>query len=310
VSLDCLRPGSCFSNVTSVSGLSSSCFLLVQCYQCLWIVLVLGLVFPMLPVSPRRRQSRDTGSIGKTRPRTKTIQRHWYHWTNKKQDEGNPETLGLSSSWVLFFQCYQCLWIVFVLFLACPMLPVSLDCLRPGSCLSNVTSFSGLSSSWVLFVQCYQCLWIVFVLGLVEKLVTLDKQDPGRRQSRDTGSIGQTRPRTKTIQRHWYHWTNKKQDEGNPETLVTLDSLWIVFVLGLVCPMLPVSLDCLRPGSCLSNVTSVSGLSSSWVLFFQYYQCLWIFFVLFLEETGRRQSRDTGNIGQTRNRTKIIQRNW
>jgi hypothetical protein len=119
---------------------------------------------------PGRRQSRDTGNIGQTRPRTKTM------------------------------------------FLVCPMLPVSLDCLRHVSCLSNVTSVSGLSSSWVLFVQCYQCLWIVFVLGLVCPmlpvsldcpLVTLDKQETGRRQSKDTGNIGQTRPRTKTIQRHW-----------------------------------------------------------------------------------------------------------
>jgi hypothetical protein len=150
VSQDCLRPGSCLSNVTSVSGLSSS-----------WVLLTLD------KQETGRGQSRDTGNIGQTRNRTKTIQRHWYHWTNKKQDEGNPGTSvsGLSSSWVLFFQCYQCLWIVFVLGLVCPMLPVSQDCLRPGSCLSNVTSFSG--------------------------------------QSRDTGNIGQTRPRTKTIQRNW-----------------------------------------------------------------------------------------------------------
>jgi hypothetical protein len=139
---------------------------------------------------------------------------------------------------------------------------VSLDCLRPGSCLSNVTSVSGLSSSWVLFVQCCQCLWIVFEdEDNPETLVTLDKQEPGRRQSRDTGNIGQTINRTKTIQRHQCY-----------------QCLWIVFVLFLVCPMLPVSLDFLRPGSCLSNVTSVSGLSSSLVLFVQCYQCLWIAF--------------------------------
>ena len=71
------------------------------------------------------------------------------------------------SSCVLCAQCYQCLWIVFVLCLVCPMLPVSLDCLRPVSCVPNVTSVSGLSSSCVLCAQCYQCLWIVFVLCLV-----------------------------------------------------------------------------------------------------------------------------------------------
>jgi hypothetical protein len=53
-----------------------------------------------------------------------------------------------------------------------------------------------------------------------------------------------------------------------------------VFVLGLVYPMLPVSLNCLCPRSCSPNVTSVSGLSLSWVLFIQCYQCLWIVFVL------------------------------
>jgi hypothetical protein len=139
---------------------------------------------------PGRKQSRDTGSIGKTGPRTKTIQRHWHNWTNKKQDEGNPQTLvtlfrvfpmlpvsldclrpvscvpnvtsfsGLFSFCFLFVQCYQCLWIVLVLFLVCPMLPVSRDCLRPVFYLSNVTSVCGLPSSCFLFVQWYQCLWI------------------------------------------------------------------------------------------------------------------------------------------------------
>ena len=57
-------------------------------------------------------------------------------------------------------------------------------------------------------------------------------------------------------------------------------SVLFVFVLCLVCPMLPVSLDCLRPVSCVPNVASVSGLSSSCVLCAQYCQCLWIVFVL------------------------------
>ena len=47
----CLRPVSCVPNVTSVSGLSSSCFLCTHCDQCLWIVFVLCLVYPMWPVS-------------------------------------------------------------------------------------------------------------------------------------------------------------------------------------------------------------------------------------------------------------------
>ena len=58
----------------------------------------------------------------------------------------------LSLSCVLYAQCCQCLWIVFVLCLVCPMLPVSLD---------------SLSLFCVLYTQCCQFLWIVFVLCLV-----------------------------------------------------------------------------------------------------------------------------------------------
>ena len=46
-----------------------------------------------------------------------------------------------------------------------------------------------------------------------ETLATLGTQDTGRRQSRDTGNIGYTRHRTKTIQRHWQHWVHKTQEE-------------------------------------------------------------------------------------------------
>jgi len=76
--------------------------------------------------------------------------------------------LCLSSSCVLYTQCRQFLWIVFVVclvypmspvsldclrflwivFVVClvyPMSPVSLDCLRRVSCVLNVASFSGLS---------------------------------------------------------------------------------------------------------------------------------------------------------------------
>ena len=56
-----------------------------------------------------------------------------------------------------------------------------------------------------------------------------------------------------------------------------------VFVLCLVNPMLKASLDCLRPVSCEPNVESVSGLSSSCVLWTQCCQCLWIVFVLWTQ---------------------------
>ena len=32
-------------------------------------------------------QSRDTGNIGYTRHKTKTIQRHWQHWVHKKKNK-------------------------------------------------------------------------------------------------------------------------------------------------------------------------------------------------------------------------------
>jgi hypothetical protein len=147
----------------------------------------------------------------------------------------------------------------FVLCLVYPMLPVSLHrlfliapcfvCLRPVSCVPNVASVSRssmldcslfcLSSSCVLCTQCCQCLYIV------------------------------------------YTW---------------LPLVLFVFVLCLVYPMLPVSLDrlyliapcfvCIRPVSCVPNVASVSRssildcpmfcLSSSCVLCTQCCQCLYI----------------------------------
>jgi hypothetical protein len=96
------------------------------------------------------------------------------------------------SSCVLCSQCCQCLWIVFVLCLVFPMLSVSLDCLRPVSCVPNVVSVSGLSSSCVLCSQCCQCLWIVYDwLHSNLSNVYLEKTEGAikNRQSRDTDNI-------------------------------------------------------------------------------------------------------------------------
>jgi hypothetical protein len=71
---------------------------------------------------------------------------------------------GLSSSCVLCAQCCRWLWIVFILCLVCPMLPVALDCLRPVCCVPNAAGGSGLSSSCVLCAQCCRWLWIVHSL--------------------------------------------------------------------------------------------------------------------------------------------------
>ena len=40
--------------------------------------------------------------------------------------------------------------------------------------------------------------------------------------SRDTGNIGHTIHRAKTLQRNWQHWTHKTQGEDTPEKLATL----------------------------------------------------------------------------------------
>ena len=267
VSLDCyLHPVSCVPNVDIVSRLfifilylvcpmltlsldclSSSCSLCTQCWQCLSIVylhpvscvpnvdivsrvfiFILYLVCPMLTVSL------DC----------------------------------LSSSCILCTQCWQCLSIVylhpvscvpnvdivsrlfiFILYLVCPMLTVSLDCL---------------SSSCILCAQCWHCLSSVY-LHPVSCVPNVD-------------SVSRV----------------------------------FVFILYLVCPMLTVSLDCLssfcilctqcwqclsivylHPVSCVPNVDSVSRvfifilylvypmltvslecLSSSCILCAQCWQCL------------------------------------
>jgi hypothetical protein len=82
------------------------------------------------------------------------------------------------SSCVLCSHCCQYLWIVFILCLVFPLLSVSLDCLRPVSCLPNAVSVSGLSSSCVLCSHCCQCLWIVFSLCLVFPLLSVSQDCP------------------------------------------------------------------------------------------------------------------------------------
>jgi hypothetical protein len=168
---------------------------------------------------------------------------------------------------VLCTQCWLCLWIVSDLCLVYPMLAVSLDCFRPVSCVPNIGWVSGLSQS----------------------------QDTGLKQSRDTTNIGYTRHRSETIQRHNQHWVHKTRTQ-------CWLCLWIVSVLCLVYPMLVVSLDCLRPVSCVPNVGCVSGLSQSCVLCTQCWLCLWIVSDLCLVYPMLAVSLDT------RHRTETIQR--
>ena len=263
-----LHPVSCVPNVDIVSGLfnfilylvypmlilsldclSSSCILCTQCWQCLSIIylhpvscvpnvdivsrlfiFILYLVYPMLTVSL------DC----------------------------------LSSSCILCTQCWQCLSIVylhpvscvpnvdivsrvfiFILYLVCPMLTLSLDCL---------------SSSCILCTQCWHCLSIVylhpvscvpnvdivsplfiFILYLVCLMLTVSLEC--------LFSSCILCPNVDSVSRLF------------------------IFILYLVCPMLTVSLDCLssscilcaqcwqclsivflHPVSCIPNVDSVSRL--------------------------------------------------
>jgi hypothetical protein len=57
-----------------------------------------------------------------------------------------------------------------------------------------------------------------------ETLAILGTQYTGRRHSRETGNIGHTRHRAKTLQRNWQHWAHKTQGEDTPETLATLST--------------------------------------------------------------------------------------
>ena len=268
LSIVCFHPVSCVPNVDSVSPLfvfilylvypmltvsldylSSSCILCAQCWHCLSsvylhpvscvpnvdivsrvFIFILYLVCPMLTVSL------DC----------------------------------LSSSCILCTQCWQCLSIVylhpvsfvpnvdivsrlfiFILYLVCPMLTLSLECL---------------SSSCILCAQCWHCLSIVylhpvscvpnvdsvfrlfiFILYLVCLMLTVSLEC--------LSSSCILCPNVDSVSR------------------------WFVFILYLVCPMLTVSLDCLssscilctqcwhclsivylHPVSCVPNVDSVSRL--------------------------------------------------
>ena len=224
VSLDYLRPVLCDPNVANVSGLSESCVLWSQCCQWLWIIFVLCFVNPMLPVSLVASDS------------------------------------GLSSSCVLWSQCCQWLWIIFVLCFVNPMLPVSLDYLRPVFCDPKCCQWL-----WIIFVLCFvipmcQWLWIIFVLCFVNPMlpVSLDYLRPVFCEP-NVASVSGLSSSCATL------WSQCCQVSGLSESCVLWSQccqwLWIIFVLCFVNPMLPVSLDYLRPVFCDPNVASDSGLS-------------------------------------------------
>ena len=242
----------------SLDGLSSSCILCAQCWQCLSIVclhpvscvpnvdivsrlfiFILYLVYPMLT------QSRDTVNIGHTRYRIDC----------------------LSSSCILCAQCWHCLssvylhpvscvpnvdivsrLFIFILYLVCPMLTQSRDTVNIGYTRYRIDC---LSSSCILCTQCWHCLSIVylhpvscvpnvdsvsrlfiFILYLVCLMLTVSLEC--------LSSSCILCPNVDSVSR------------------------WFVFILYLVYPMLTLSLDC---------------LSSSCILCTQCWQCLSIVYL-------------------------------
>ena len=294
----------------SLDGLSSSCILCAQCWQCLSIVclhpvscvpnvdivsrlfiFILYLVYPMLTVSLDCLSS----SCILCAQCWHCLSSVYLHPVSCVPNVDIVSRLFIFRD-TLSSSCILCTNVdsvsrlfIFILYLVCPMLTLSLDCL---------------SSSCILCTQCWHCLSIVY------------------------------------LQRQCQHWAHKIQDEDKQSILylvclmltVSLECLssscilcpnvdsvsrLFIFILYLVCPMLTVSLDCLssscilcaqcwqclsivflHPVSCIPNVDSVSRLfifilylvcpmltlsleclSSSCILCTQCWQCLSIVYL-------------------------------
>ena len=211
----------------------------------------------------------------------------------------------LSSSCILCAQCWQCLSIVYlhpvscvpnvdivsqvfiyILYLVCPMLTVSLDCLssscilctqcwqclsivylHPVSCVPNVDSVSRVFI-FILFLvsQCWHCLSMVclhpvscvpnvdsvsrlfvFILYLVYPMLTV--------------SLDYLSSSCILCAQCWHCLSSVYLHPVSCVPNVDIVSRLFIFILYLVYPMLTVSLDCyLHPVSCVPNVDSVSRL--------------------------------------------------
>jgi hypothetical protein len=134
--------------------------------------------------------------------------------------------------------------------------------------------------SCVLCARCCQCLWLVHSWWPLQLSLTfvcpVSKQDTGQINVRDNWKGHHEW----TSQRHWQHRTHKTQDKYTLEiTEVTIKNgqalsihdghfsyLLRVFVLCLVCPVLPVSLACpfLMATSVISNVYLSCVVRDNW----------------------------------------------
>ena len=233
----------------SLDGLSSSCILCAQCWQCLSIVY-------LHPVS--------------CVPNVDSVSRLFIFILYLVCLMLTVSLECLSSS------CFLCpnvdivsRWFVFILYLVCPMLTVSLDCL---------------SSSCILCTQCWHCLSIVylhpvscvpnvdsvsrlffFILYLVSPMLTL--------------SLDCLSSSCILCTQCWQRLSIVCLHPVSCVPNVDSFSRLFIFILYLVCPMLTMSLECLssscilcaqcwhclsivylHPVSCVPNVDSVSRL--------------------------------------------------
>ena len=283
----------------SLDGLSSSCILCAQCWQCLSIVclhpvscvpnvgivsrlfiFILYLVYPMLTVSLDCLSS----SCILCAQCWHCLSSVYLHPVSCVPNVDIVSRLFISSC-ILCTQCWQRLSIVclhpvscvpnvdsvsrlfiFILYLVCPMLTLSLDCL---------------SSSCILCTQCWQCLSIVYLhpVSCVPMLtVSLDCL------SSSCILCAQCWCCLSIVFLHPVSWV------PNVDSVSRL----FIFILYLVCPMLTLSLDCLssscilctqcwqclsivylHPVSCVPMLTvSLDCLSSSCILCAQCWHCL------------------------------------
>jgi hypothetical protein len=265
LSIVCLHPVSCVPNVDFVSPLfffilylmypmltlsfdsvSSSC---IWCAQC-WYWLSIVCLHPVSCV-----------------PNVDSVSR-WFFFIPYLASPMLTVSLDcLSSSCILLPQCWQCLSIVFlhpvscvpnvdivsrlfvfILYLVCPMLTLSLDCL---------------SSSYILCAQCWQCLSIVCVLYLAWPMLTV--------------SLDCLFSSCILFPQCWQRLSIVCPHLVSCVPNVDSVSRLFVFIFYLVGPMLTVSLDCLssfcnfctqcwhclsivclHPVSCVPNVDIVS----------------------------------------------------
>ena len=268
----------------SLDGLSSSCILCAQCWQCLSIVYLHPVsCVPNVDIVSRLFIFRDTLSSSCILC-TQCWQCLSIVYLHPVSCVPNVDIVSrlfifrdtLSSSCILCTQCWQCLSIVYlqrhfivILYLVYPMLTLSLDCL---------------SSSCILCTQCWHCLSIVcfhpvscvpnvdsvsrmfiFILYLVYPMLTL--------------SLHCMFPSCILCTQCWQCLSIVCLHPVSCVPNVDSVSRLFIFILYLVCPMLTLSLECLssscilcaqcwhclssvylHPVSCVPNVDSVSRL--------------------------------------------------